>query len=155
LGTYGGLANAAKQIYLQEGWRAFYRGLVPSLVGILPYAGVDIATFEILMETLTEQYNEEPIPAPLIVGAGMLSSCFAQCVSYPLALTRTRLQAQGVGGAPVKYSGMLDALSKIIQFEGYRGLYKGLLPNTIKLAPAAGISWFVFEKMKELFRVDT
>lgn len=61
-------------------------------VGIIPYAGVDIATFEILMESLTAQYSEEQIPAPLIVGAGMLSSCFAQCVSYPLALTRTRLQ---------------------------------------------------------------
>ena len=63
-------------------------------------------------------------------------------------------QAQGMGGAPVKYNGMLDVISKTIQREGFRGLYKGLLPNTIKLAPAAGISWFVFEKVKQLLGVD-
>ena len=66
-------------------------------VGIIPYAGVDIATFEILMESLTAQYSEEQIPAPLIVGAGMLSSCFAQCVSYPLALTLACLSAHSSG----------------------------------------------------------
>lgn len=59
--------------------------------GIVPYAGVDIAAFEIFMENLTEHYDGQP-PAPLILGAGMLSSSFAQFVSYPLALLRTRLQ---------------------------------------------------------------
>ncbi len=58
----------------------------------MPYAGVDIATFEILKERLVDAHDGRPPPAA-IFGAGMLSSCFAQFVSYPLALVRTRLQA--------------------------------------------------------------
>ena len=60
-------------------------------IGILPYAGVDIATFEILKEELLEQYQGTPPPFA-ILGAGMVSSSIAQFVSYPLALVRTRLQ---------------------------------------------------------------
>lgn len=77
-----------------------------------------------------------------------------QFVSYPLALIRTRLQAQGVGGRPVKYQGMGDVLRQTLAKEGVRGLYKGLLPNLLKLAPAAGISWYVFEELKVAMGVD-
>lgn len=31
---------------------------------------------------------------------------------------------------------------------------QGILPNLAKVAPAAGISWFVFEEVKLLFGVD-
>jgi solute carrier family 25 (mitochondrial phosphate transporter), member 23/24/25/41 len=60
----------------------------------------------------------------MILGAGMLSSSVAQFASYPLALVRTRLQAQGIGGAPVKYRGMGDVLRKAYRNEGIPGLYK-------------------------------
>ena len=60
-------------------------------IGILPYAGVDIAAFEILKEELLEHYQGTPPPIA-ILGAGMVSSSIAQFVSYPLALVRTRLQ---------------------------------------------------------------
>ncbi len=62
-------------------------------IGIVPYAGVDIACFEIMKEHLVEAHDGRPPPAA-IFGAGMLSSCFAQFVSYPLALVRTRLQVK-------------------------------------------------------------
>ena len=60
----------------------------------------------------------------MILGAGMLSSSTAQFASYPLALVRTRLQAQGAGGARGKYTGMTDVLLKTYRNEGFRGLYK-------------------------------
>jgi solute carrier family 25 phosphate transporter 23/24/25/41 len=45
--TYGGILHAAYRIRRDEGVRAFYRGLTPSMIGILPFAGVDIALFEV------------------------------------------------------------------------------------------------------------
>ena len=36
---------------------------------------------------------------------------------------------------------MLDVFRKTVAGEGVRGLYKGLLPDMLKIAPAAGISW--------------
>ena len=65
-------------------------------LGILPYAGVDIAAFEIFKEKLLDTYDQPP--PVLILGAGMLSSSIAQFASYPLALVRTRLQVRSNSG---------------------------------------------------------
>lgn len=148
-GTYHGIIDCARKVWVQEGWRSFYRGLLPSMIGILPYAGVDITAFELLKEHILDEYDGVP-PPHLILGAGMLSSSLAQFSAYPLALVRTRLQAQGIGGKVLKYKGMTDVLRKTYNKEGFRGLYKGSLTNLAKLAPAAGISWFVFEETKVL-----
>ena len=51
---YRGIVDCALKIYKQEGPRAFGRGLLPTVLGILPYAGVDIATFELLKERLMD-----------------------------------------------------------------------------------------------------
>lgn len=152
-GVYRGIYHAAALMLEHEGFMAFYRGIVPSMIGILPYAGVDICIFEMLKDHLLEMYNGNP-PSYMILGAGMLSSTLAQFASYPLALVRTRLQAQGVGGVPLKYNGMVDVFRKTIKGEGFRGLYKGCIPNLFKLAPAAGISWYVFEETKKYLGVD-
>lgn len=145
--------RTAARMWRQEGPASLYRGLVPSMCGILPYAGVDIVLFETLKQELLERHGGA-LPDLAVLGAGMLSSVIAQFVSYPLALVRTRLQAQGSAGRPVKYRGMADVFSRTLRHEGVAGLYKGLLPNLVKLAPAAGISWYVFESTKRLLGVD-
>lgn len=61
------------------------------MVGIIPYAGLDIAAFELMRERLHERYDSRPPPQHLLL-AGMLSSTGAQLVAYPLGLIRTRLQ---------------------------------------------------------------
>lgn len=152
-GTYKGIFDCAGKIYAKEGMKAFYRGMVPSMAGIIPYAGTDIATFEMTKQFMVEKFQGEP-PAYVLIGSGMFSTSVAQFVSYPFALVRTRLQAQGMGGSADKYKGMLDVVVKTVQREGVTGLYKGILPNLMKLAPAAGISWYTFEKMKVLMGID-
>lgn len=151
--TYSGIVDCIRKVAKQEGVKAFYRGMVPSMMGILPYAGVDITTFELLKDYMLDVYDGPP-PPHMILGAGMLSSSIAQFSAYPLALVRTRLQAQGVGGVAPKYTGMMDVLQKTYRREGLRGLYKGSLTNLAKLAPAAGISWFVFEETKVVLGLD-
>lgn len=153
VGTYKGISDCAKQVYTKEGMRAFYRGITPSMTGIIPYAGTDIATFEIVKQYMVERYDGEP-PGYVLIGTGMFASSVAQFVSYPFALVRTRLQAQGMGGETNRYNGMVDVVIKTVQREGLPGLYKGLLPNLLKLAPAAGISWYTFEKAKILMGID-
>lgn len=47
-GEYSGIVDAAKKIYQQAGIPTFYRGYVPNLIGILPYAGIDLAVYEVI-----------------------------------------------------------------------------------------------------------
>ncbi|RRT35696.1 hypothetical protein B296_00042862 [Ensete ventricosum] len=49
-GKVPNLAALAKDIWVHEGPRAFYRGLVPSLLGIIPYAGIDLTAYETLKD---------------------------------------------------------------------------------------------------------
>nr|XP_015204421.1 PREDICTED: calcium-binding mitochondrial carrier protein SCaMC-1-like [Lepisosteus oculatus] len=42
-GQYSGVADCARQILRREGLRAFYKGYLPNMLGIIPYAGIDLA----------------------------------------------------------------------------------------------------------------
>lgn len=44
------LGAMSRDILIHEGPRAFYRGLVPSLLGMIPYAGIDLAAYETLKD---------------------------------------------------------------------------------------------------------
>ena len=146
-GAYRGIGHCVTAIWRTEGARAFGRGLTPTLAGILPYAGVDIAAFELLKERLTGG-TDAPLGAAALLGAGVASSAAAQLVAYPLGLVRTRLQMDGMNGAPRTYAGPADCARQVAAREGWAGLYKGFGANLAKVAPAASISWFVFEHAK-------
>ena len=106
-GTYRGALHCARVIWAREGAAAFGRGLVPTLVGLVPYAGVDIAAFELLRDALTPDGGaggrggpHAPPPAAALLAAGVASSTAAQVAAYPLGFVRVRLQMDGQGGAP-------------------------------------------------------
>jgi len=44
------LGTLTKNIWIQEGPRAFYRGLLPSVIGMIPYAGIDLAVYDTLKD---------------------------------------------------------------------------------------------------------
>lgn len=46
-GQYSGIVDCAKHIFQKEGMAAFYKGYVPNMLGIIPYAGIDLAVYEV------------------------------------------------------------------------------------------------------------
>ena len=51
--------------------------------------------------------------------------------------------------------GMVETLRTIIREEGVRGLYRGLLPNFLKVIPAVSIGYVVYERLKSILNVKT
>jgi solute carrier family 25 phosphate transporter 23/24/25/41 len=43
---------------------------------------------------------------------------------------------------------MADAFRRTYRHEGWRGFYKGWLPNMLKVVPSASITYLVYEDMK-------
>ena len=86
-------SHRAKPLQVHQACSGPYCLSVCMQLGIIPFAGVDIAAFEIFKEQLLFRYHGDP-PPMAILGAGMMSSSIAQFVSYPLALVRTRLQVR-------------------------------------------------------------
>lgn len=64
---------------------------------------------------------------------------------------RRRFQINTMPGMGYKYSGISGALKQIIVQEGFLGLYKGLVPNILKVAPSMATSWFCFETTRDFF----
>ncbi|KAM7274043.1 hypothetical protein ACFE04_028707 [Oxalis oulophora] len=136
------LGKLTRDIWIREGPRAFYKGLVPSLLGIVPYAGIDLAAYETLKD-MSRVYilRDNSEPGPLIqLGCGTISGALGATCVYPLQVIRTRLQAQSSSSSGA-YKGMSDVFWRTVQREGYRGFYKGLLPNLLKVVPAASITY--------------
>ena len=46
-GQYNGIIDCATKIYQREGLKSFYRGYIPNIIGIIPYAGIDLAIYEV------------------------------------------------------------------------------------------------------------
>lgn len=46
-GQYSGMLDCARRILAREGVAAFYKGYVPNMLGIIPYAGIDLAVYEV------------------------------------------------------------------------------------------------------------
>ncbi|CAP61665.1 uncharacterized protein PODANS_4_2380 [Podospora anserina S mat+] len=52
---------------------------------------------------------------------------------------------------PSHYKSITDAVRVIVTEEGLRGLYKGIVPNLLKVAPSMASSWLSFEICRDFF----
>jgi solute carrier family 25 phosphate transporter 23/24/25/41 len=68
-----------------------FKGWGASVLGIIPYASIDLAVFNTLRDLYVEQYSTDPTTMTLL-GCGAFSGICGQLVSYPLARVRTLLQ---------------------------------------------------------------
>ncbi|GAB0137177.1 hypothetical protein EsDP_00005455 [Epichloe bromicola] len=150
--------QTALKMYADGGVRACYRGVTMGLIGMFPYSAIDMGMFELLKKSYQSYYarhagchEDDIIPGNIATGIiGATSGAIGATVVYPLNVVRTRLQTQGTMMHQATYTGIWDVTQKTIQREGYRGLYKGLTPNLLKVAPALSITWIVYENSKSV-----
>jgi solute carrier family 25 phosphate transporter 23/24/25/41 len=156
------LVETASKMWADGGLSVFYRGLHVGVVGIFPFAALDLGIFSALKRAyITSQaikYDVDESDIKLgnlvVLTMGALSGSIGASVVYPVNLLRTRLQAQGTAGHPYHYTGFRDVVRKTIQRDGHRGLWRGLAPNLAKVAPAVSISYLVYEKAKSTMDLD-
>jgi len=154
-GEYQGVFDCLSKIVGRESVFALYRGLVPSLLGVIPYAGVDLSVYTYLTGSWRRENQGKSVPVPILLFCGSVSCVCGQLVSYPFQLVRTKLQAQGAPGRPEVYKGTRDCFRKVIATESVFGLYRGLVPNIMKAVPAVSITYVVYENMKAFLGVPS
>lgn len=136
------------EIRKSAGLAGFYRGLAPSLLSILPFAGINITTFEFLKSIyLARLPDSERAAPPLlpILGMGVVSASVAELITYPASLIKSRLQTSGTQSNPQKYNGLVDCARQVFRETGWRGFYRGLLPTMAKGVPGVGVGVACFE----------
>ncbi|EER38457.1 mitochondrial carrier protein [Histoplasma capsulatum var. duboisii H88] len=148
----------AKTMWTTNGFHSFFRGLPLGLIGMFPYAAIDLTTFEYLKSILLARKaklyhcHEDDVPlSNSATGAiGAFSGALSASIVYPMNVLRTRLQAQGTVLHSPTYTGIVDVTRKTLSQEGLRGLFRGITPNLLKVAPSVSISYVVYENSKRL-----
>jgi solute carrier family 25 (mitochondrial aspartate/glutamate transporter), member 12/13 len=84
---------------------------------------------------------------------GAVAGGIGALVVYPIDLVKTRMQNQRNAGPGVKqhYRNSLDCFLKVVQREGTRGLYRGLGPQLIGVAPEKAIKLTVNDLLRSTF----
>ena len=142
---YKGMMNAFSVVYRTEGVRALYKGLIPTLAGIAPYAACNFASYDVAKKMYYgdgSNIKQDPM-ANLVIGGA--SGTFSATVGYPLDTIRRRMQMKGK-----TYNGMADAMLTIMREEGMRGFFRGWTANTMKVVPQNSIRFVSYELLKSL-----
>uniref|UniRef100_A0A3Q3FMH8 Solute carrier family 25 member 42 n=1 Tax=Labrus bergylta TaxID=56723 RepID=A0A3Q3FMH8_9LABR len=141
---YSNIMHVFVRISQEEGVRTLYRGFTPTILGVIPYAGITFFTYETLKKLHTEKTKRShPYPYERLA-FGACAGLIGQSASYPLDVVRRRMQTAGVTGS--SYVTVLGTMREIITREGVvHGLYKGLSMNWVKGPIAVGISFTTFD----------
>lgn len=148
-GRLPGMFGTMVSIYRTEGGiLALYRGIIPTVAGVAPYVGLNFMTYESVRKYLTPDGDKTPSSLRKLL-AGAVSGAVAQTCTYPFDVLRRRFQINTMSGMGYQYTSIGDAVRVIVAEEGIRGLFKGIVPNLLKVAPSMASSWLSFELTRD------
>ncbi|CAI9096672.1 OLC1v1032870C1 [Oldenlandia corymbosa var. corymbosa] len=148
-GVYNGLLDAFVKILEEGGPGELYRGLAPSLIGVIPYAATNYFAYDTLRKLYRKIAKQEKIGNIETLLIGSAAGAISSSATFPLEVARKHMQVGAVSGRQA-YNNVIHALACILEQEGIQGLYKGLGPSCMKLVPAAGISFMCYEACKRI-----
>ncbi|KRX82573.1 Mitochondrial coenzyme A transporter SLC25A42, partial [Trichinella sp. T6] len=136
------------KIWHVDGPLALYRGIIPTLLGVIPYAGTSFFTFESLKNFQHERTGRPATALEKLIFGAIAGLC-GQSASYPLDIVRRRMQT----GVVPQSSSISQIVRSVAIHEGVvHGLYKGLSMNWIKGPIAVGISFTVYDTFLRFIR---
>ncbi|KAL7427515.1 hypothetical protein ACHAXM_000883 [Skeletonema potamos] len=157
---YKGIVNTVVVTAKEEGVRALYKGITPTLLGAMPYEGIKFGTvglleWAFLNKTTPNEENEggggllsNTITRKLVFGgAGGVS---AGLLTYPNDTIRRLLQLQGSKGTTEHFEGYFDCLRKTYAKYGIERFYRGAFINIVRMAPNTAIQFGSYELLKQI-----
>ncbi|CAM6057289.1 unnamed protein product [Sphagnum tenellum] len=160
---YRGILHALWRIISEEGVLELYRGLAPSVIGVIPYASVNYFVYDSLRSLYKRCSKTDRVGNIQTLLIGLLAGTIASTSTFPLEVARKHMQVRihyaktlgfdsfvqvGALKGRVVYKGTLDALRGIAKERGFKGLYRGLGPSCLKLVPTTGLSFMCYEALK-------
>lgn len=135
-----------------EGLSNFYRGFSPTVLGMLPYAGISFLTHDMAGDFLrspvvaawttvreTDEAGRHGRRRPTLkvwaeLASGGFAGLVAQTASYPLEVIRRRMQVSGAVGEGHRLS-IGETAREIWRRAGVRGYFVGLSIGYVKVVP--------------------
>lgn len=147
---YSSISNAIYRICKEEGIKTFWKGLLPSLLGVSQGA-----LYFSIYDTLKLKYlhdktavKERKLTAGETIGIISLSKMISVSTVYPLQLLKTNLQT--FKSQNNENSSTKALIRSIWARNGLSGFYKGLMANLIRAIPSTCITFGTYEHFKHI-----
>jgi hypothetical protein len=150
------IRGGMSKIVERGGYMSLWKGNGTSCLHRFPFSAINFYCYESVLDVLNGQErlsddddgnDDDVVSTTSRLIAGAVAGTTACVACYPLDLVRTRLTTQLDGREA--YRGITDAFAKIVQYEGFSGLYSGLGPTLMVAVPNFSISYVVYGSLKE------
>ncbi|RHY65550.1 hypothetical protein DYB30_006763 [Aphanomyces astaci] len=142
--TFTSPLHCFRTLVAQDGFRGLFRGLPPTLVGVIPEKAIKLAVNDYLRETLdTEGTGVLPLYKQVLAGGG--AGLCQVVATNPLEIVKIRLQTQNHLPAAERQSA-----TQVVQELGLRGLYKGTTACLLRDIPYAVIFFPMYATIRDL-----
>lgn len=148
LPTYKNTAHAILTISRSEGLRGLYAGFSPAVLGSTLSWGLYFFFYGRAKQRYSKNGKEKLNPGHHLASSAEAGALVCLCTN-PVWLVKTRLQLQTPLHQTQLYSGLYDALTTIMKEEGWRGLYKGIVPSLFLVSHGA-IQFTVYEELRKV-----
>ncbi|TXG51820.1 hypothetical protein EZV62_020989 [Acer yangbiense] len=152
-----GTWHAACEVYSEAGVAGFWKGIIPTLIMVCN-PSIQFMIYESSLKHLREKraaskLGLKSVSALEVFLLGALAKLGATVSTYPLLVVKSRLQAkQEIGGnISLRYSGTIDAIIKMIRYEGFPGFYKGMSTKIVQSVFAASVLFMVKEELVKAY----
>ncbi|OWM81938.1 probable mitochondrial adenine nucleotide transporter BTL1 isoform X1 [Punica granatum] len=149
---YPSLRVAVSKIFQDGGIGAFYAGISPTLIGMLPYSTSYYFIYETAKKSYCSAKKKKSLNRPELLLIGALAGFTASTLSFPLEVARKRLMVGALQGKCPPH--MAAALAEVVQEQGLMGLYRGWGASCLKVMPSSGITWMFYEAWKDILLSD-
>lgn len=153
-----GTFDAVCEVYNESGIRGFWKGIIPTLIMVCN-PSIQFMIYESSLKHLKSKRSRavKTVAALEVFILGALAKLGSTVSTYPLLVVKSRLQARQEIGSNVslRYSGTLDAIVKMIQYEGLRSFYKGMSTKIVQSVLAASVLFMIKEELVKAFSALT
>lgn len=141
-------------IYQKESPRALFKGLGPTLVGVIPARSINFFTYGNGKQVIANKFNDGQEATWVHLCAAALAGIATGTATNPIWVVKTRLQlaadeASSALHQKSSFGGSWDMIKSIMREEGVRGFYKGLSASYLGVTEGT-IQWVLYERLKKL-----
>ncbi|OBZ73714.1 hypothetical protein A0H81_06436 [Grifola frondosa] len=143
-----------RDIYREESPRALFKGLGPTLVGVIPARSINFFTYGNGKHVIANHFNHGQENSWVHLTAAACAGIATGTATNPIWVVKTRLQldahrVERISEGQRFFGGSWDMIKKIMHEEGVRGFYKGLSASYLGVTEGT-IQWVLYERLKRL-----
>jgi len=143
------IMKMARTIVQTKGIAEFWRGLSPTLWRDVPFSALYWMSVEkIRASDWIQQFDSK---AARTFVAGCTSGTMAALLTHPFDVIKTRRQVFDLANRSPPTKSTFLMMLRIVQSDGIAGLYVGVFPRVIKIAPSTAIMLTSYELGKRFF----